>query len=191
VHAVGRDLENGAEHSGRPSSSATVLLTGLLAVLYGPGAPHLPGSRSRPAPQLVGLTIDAALVTARADGFTVAVSEEFLDPASPLGTVDLQGPPPGPLASTAGGPLSVVVAVPDAHGCRADQLQRLATSGVPGACTAFGTILFRNVGARPCTLLGPLDVTATDDLGKPLAVTDAVPVTQPLVLSALSPGPPQ
>ena len=174
------------------SFSVTTVLTGLLAVLYGPGAPFSPpGSPSRPAPDLVGLPIDAALATAGRNGRTIEVDQELLDPARPLGTVEVQTPPPGEPAST-DGPLSLVVSVPGAPACRAAQLRGLATTDEPGAGTAFGTLLLRNVGAQPCTLLGPLEVTAVlTELGQPLAVTKSVPVPQPIVLSALSPVPSQ
>jgi hypothetical protein len=178
---------NGSSASLGPS--VTPWLTDLLAVMYGPYAPHVPGSRSRPAPRLVGLSIGAALVMARRHGFTIAVSDEVRDAARPLGTVDLQGPPPEAPASAAAGPLTLAVSVPEAPECRSGQLRGLATSDEPGAGTAFGNIRLRNIGRHPCTLFGPLEVTAAGHLGRPLAVTDRAPVTQPLVLSALSPGP--
>jgi len=171
------------------SFSAGTLLGGLLAYLYAPSAPPPPpGMPNRPAPDLVGLPIDAALATARSYGFTIEVNGELLDGARPLGTVDVQTPPPGAPAS-AGWPLTLVVSVPEASPCRADQLRGLATAGVPGAGTAFASLLLRDVSAEPCTLLGPLEVTAVDHLGQPLTVTDTVPTPQPLVLSPLSPVP--
>lgn len=165
---------------------ATDTLASLLDSVSGPSAR---GRGTRPTPSLVGLAMPAAVAAAAREGITLSVDAELLDRGAPLGVIELQTPPPGARGNP-GIPVSVILAVSDQPACTASQLRATAASGVPGAGTSFAAITLRDTGAHPCSLRGPLQVVATTAAGQALAVPNAVPVAQPLVLSGQAPPPP-
>ena len=167
------------------SSLASDSLTGLLAAFDATLAPA--GHGSRPAPSLVGLPVTTAARLAGAKGFGISVSGELVQAGPPLGTVMLQTPPPG-VPTAIPDELDLVVSVPPAAGCTAAQLRAVVSAGEPGAGTAFADLEIRDVGDEPCTLRGPLQVTALDARGQPLAAMNRVLVQGPLVLSPRAPA---
>ncbi len=167
------------------SSLASDSLTGLLAAFDATLAPA--GHGSRPAPSLVGLPVTTAARLAGAKGFSISVSGELAQPGPPLGTVLVQTLPPG-AATAIPDRLDLVVSVPPAADCTAAELRAMFSAQEPGAGTAFADLEIRDVGDEPCTLRGPLRVTALGARGQPLAATNRVPVEGPLVLSPRAPA---
>ena len=160
-------------------------LTGLLAAFDATLAPA--GHGRRPAPSLVGLPVTTAARLAGAQRFSISVSGELVQAGPPLGTVMVQTSPPG-VPTAIPDELDLVVSVPPAADCAAAQLRAVVSAGEPGAGTAFADLEIRDVGAEPCTLRGPVQVTALDARGQPLAITNRVQLEGPLVLSPRAPA---
>ena len=82
-----------------------------------------------------------------------------------------QSPPAGARDSGPGGSVTVLLAARPAARCTASQLALTYLAGGKSAGNDFGTLLIRDLSARPCTLAGPLRVTGLDSAGQPDTTT--------------------
>jgi len=90
-----------------------------------------------------------------------------VDSAAGFGTVVFQSLPANVTDTMPGQQVDVILAVRSSPACSAGQLALSYLGGGPGAGNDFGTLLIRDISARPCTLKGPLQVTGLDGAGRP------------------------
>lgn len=143
--------------------------------------------RGPATPDVAGLRAAAAAAAAWRDGFSLLVAGAASDDVVPLGSVVFQSPPPGVIDAAPGTQLVVIVAVPHASACTAAQLTLSYRAGGLGAGLDFGVIIFRDTGAAPCTLAGPVRVTGLNAAGRPVTGTAASAFADPGVLSPHAP----
>jgi hypothetical protein len=139
---------------------------------------------SAPAPDLIGLTTRAAVSRARRDHYSVGIDGAVLDAAAAPGTVVFQSLPAGARNSGPGGSVTVLLAARPAAQCTPSQLGLTYLAGGESAGNDFGTLLVRDVSARPCTLAGPLRVTGLGPGGQPDTTTRVDDVQGSAVLTA-------
>jgi len=134
-------------------------------------------------PDVTGLSPAAAAAVAKRHGFTLLVAGAELDASVPAGTVIFQSPPsvaanPGP-----GSQIDVIAATSPAPACTPGQLTLTYRGGGLALGNDFGSILFRDTGAAPCTLAGSVSATGLSAAGVPVTATVTSTFTGPGVLS--------
>jgi hypothetical protein len=139
--------------------------------------------RTFPAPNLVGLSLSAAT---RRDPHLMVVGE-IVESRRVRPTVVVVDTPAGVPVGTHD--INVIVALPPAPTCRAVQLRGTVDGGEPGAGTAFASLVLRDVGRAPCTLRGPIRLSAVDGDGDVLATRRVAVQGTGSALIVLSPGP--
>lgn len=139
-------------------------------------------------PDVIGLSVTAAVSAARHHQFGLAVDGEVADAAVPFGTVIFQTLPAG--ATDAGpSPLSIGVflAVGSAPACRPGELRLDYRAGGAGAGNDFGNIIFRDVAGQPCRLTGRVAMTGVDASRRAVTNTVTGVFASPGVLSPDTP----
>jgi hypothetical protein len=142
-------------------------------------SPGLPGNS---APDVAGLSLAQATHVITRAGLTIRSGGHVTDPLLTADTVVLQDPPPG--TGIIGDEVDVLLSQLPAPTCVAGQLA-IDYSGVTyGTGNAFSSIDVRDIGARPCTLNGPVTLVGLDATGRADTTHETLPVTTDLVLTA-------
>jgi hypothetical protein len=139
-------------------------------------------------PDVIGLSVSAAVSAARHHQFSLTVDGEATDAAVPFGTVIFQTLPAGAV-DVGPSPVSIGVflAVGSAPACRPGQLRLDYRAGGAGAGNDFGNIIFRDVAGQPCRLAGRVAITGVDASGHAVTNTATGSVAPPGVLSPDTP----
>jgi hypothetical protein len=138
-------------------------------------------------PDVTGLSAQDAAAAATRHGFSLFVAGAAFDDAMPSGAVAFQSPPPGVAATGPGLQLEVILAVPHAPACAASQLAVSYHAGGFATGNDFGAIIFRDIGAAPCRLVGLVRVTGLDAAGRAVTNTVASRFADPGMLSPHAP----
>jgi PASTA domain-containing protein len=139
-------------------------------------------------PDVIGLSVSAAVSAARHHQFGLTVNGEVTDAAVPFGTVVFQTLPAGAIdAGPSPVSIGVFLAVGSASACRPGQLRLDYRAGGAGAGNDFGNIIFRDVARQPCRLTGRVAITGMDASGQAVTNTATGSVAPPGVLSPDTP----
>lgn len=131
-----------------------------------------------------GQSLRSALDSARRRHIELGAAGELVRTRMPMGTVLWQSPLPGAIGDPQSAQVSVLVAVPRAPTCQAQQLTgRYKENSPTSGDTRNGSLTLFNISATPCSLRGTIRVQGRDAEGRRVTDTSSIRVHTPLVLS--------